>query len=416
MNTVYKRVAQLTAVVVPFMFAAPSSLAAESASPPTSSWPLIGLNPENHHFSLLKQINDGTVKDLGVAWYVDLPMRAGPPGVPLVVDGVIYQATQFSIVVASDLRTGKLLWTFDPKVTFTGDFPWIPSLAARFNRGVAIWEDKLYVATADGRLVAIDLKSGHKLWEADVCVGDNEFGITGAPRVGGGKVFIGPANMDNGTRRGFVDAYDAKTGKRLWRFYTIPGDPAKGFENKAMEMASKTWGKDYWKHTGGGSVVEGITFDPVTNLVYFGTSSATPDAPIDRGEDRGDELFAASIVAVNADTGEYVWHYQETPNNAWNYDSFAPISIAEVKIGGKQKRVLFHAPKNGYFYMLEARTGKLLAGDQYGVRVSWSSHIDMKTGRPVELPDAKYWLKSGIAKTFPTRSARTTSFQWRIAR
>jgi len=365
----------------------------------SSEWPLVGRTPDNHHFSPLQQINDGNAQRLGLAWYADMPSRAGLVGTPLVIDGVIYQSAQLSVVYANDLRTGRLLWSYDPKVQFNGDI--IPSLGSRINRGVAVWKDKVYVGTGDCRLVAIDRKTGRQAWQANVCMGDAKFAITGAPRVGGGKVFIGPANMDDGSRRGFLDAYDAETGKRVWRFYTVPGDPAKGFENKAMEMASKTWGKNYWKRAGSASVIEGITYDPKLNLVYFGTTSASPDAPPDRGEGRGGELFAASVVAVNADTGEYVWHYQQTPNNGWNYDSYQPISIAQMKIAGKDRRVLLQAPKNGYFYVLEAATGKLLAADQYGVRVNWSSHIDMKTGRPVELPDAQYWL-TGRAMHYPS--------------
>jgi quinohemoprotein ethanol dehydrogenase len=371
----------------------------DSKAPSPADWPLVGRTPDNHHFSPLRQINDGNVQKLGLAWYADMPTRAGLVGTPLVVDGVIYQSAQLSMVYANDLRTGRLLWSFDPKVQFSGEI--IPSLGARINRGVAVWKDKVYVGTGDCRLIAIDRRSGQQAWQADVCMGDAKFSITGAPRVGDGKVFIGPANMDDGSRRGFIDAYDAETGKRLWRFYTVPGDPAKGFENKAMAMASKTWGKDYWKRAGSASVIEGITYDPVTNLVYFGTSSASPDAPPDRGEGRNGELFAASVVAVNADTGEYVWHYQETPNNGWNYDSYQPISIAQLKIGGKDRRVLMHAPKNGYFYVLDAATGKLLAADQYGVRVNWSSHVDMKTGKPVVLPEAEYW-KTGHFRLFPS--------------
>jgi quinohemoprotein ethanol dehydrogenase len=366
--------------------------------PNASDWPLVGLTPENHHFSPLRQINDSNVQRLGIAWATDMPAAAGLAGVPIVVDGVVYQSGQLSIVSAVDIRTGRLLWVFDPKVTFTGEI--IPSLGARMNRGVAVWGDKVYVGTGDCRLVAVNRMSGELAWQADVCMGDSHLAITAAPSVGGGKVFIGPSNMDNGTRRGFVDAYDAASGERLWRFYTIPGDPAQGFESKAMEMASKTWGADYWKHTGGASVYGPMTYDPKLNLLYFGVGSAIPDAPIDRGKNRGDELFSASLVAVEADTGKYVWHYSQTPDNAWNYDNSAPITIAELRIGGKNRRVVMNAPKNGYFYVNDARTGELLAADQYGVRVNWSSHVDMNTGRPVRIPDADFWV-TGSAMQYP---------------
>lgn len=375
-----------------------SAVNAGSSATNSTDWPLIGLTHEGQHFSPLQQINDKNVQRLGLAWHVDMPSRAGLVGVPIVVDGVVYQSGQLSIVYANDVRTGRLLWSFDPQVRLDGEL--IPSLGARVNRGVAVWEDKVFVGTGDCRLVAIERASGAKAWDADVCVGDAKLTIAGAPRVANGKVFIGPANMDDGSRRGYLDAYDAATGKRIWRFYTVPGDPAQGFENAAMERASKTFGKDYWKSTGGGSVVDGITYDPVLNLVYFGTTSITPNAPPDRGEGHGDELFGASVIAVNADTGEYVWHYQQTPVNGWNYDSFEPIVIAELPFGGKKRRVLLQAPKNGYFYALDARTGELLAADQYGVRVNWSSSVDTSTGRPVVTPSAQYWL-TGRAVVYP---------------
>lgn len=384
-------------VVSTFLMAAAAISVAAPIKSDDSEWPLIGRTDEGSHFSPLQLINDQNVHKLGLAWQVDMPSRAGLVGVPIVVDGVIYQSGQLSIVYANDLRTGRLLWMFDPQTKFSGEL--IPSLGARINRGVAVWEDNVFVATGDCRLVAIDRKSGEKAWEADVCVGDSKLTIAAAPRVGGGKVFIGPANMDDGSRRGYLDAYDAATGKRLWRFYTVPGDPKLGFESAAMEMASKTYGKDYWTKVGGGSVVDGITYDPKLNLVYFGTTSITPNAPPDRDQ-RGDELFGSAVIAVNADTGEYVWHYLQNPINGWNYDSFEPIVIAELEIEGEAKRVLLHAPKNGYFYTLEASTGKLLAADQYGVRVNWSSGMDMESGRPIVNSEAKYW-ETGESTVYP---------------
>lgn len=388
----------IAACGVSIVCAAFSVTAAAPSAPSSSDWPLVGLTPENHHFSPLKQINDRNVQKLGIAWAADIPARAGLVGVPIVVDGVVYQSGQLSIIYANDVRTGRLLWQYDPKVSFKGDI--IPSLAARMNRGLAVWGDNVFVGTGDCRLVAVNRKTGQKAWDADVCMGDVKFGITAAPSVGGGKVFIGPSNMDDGTRRGFVDAYDAVTGKRLWRFYTIPGDPTQGFENAAMKTAAKTWGTDYWKRVGGASVYGPMTYDSKLNLLYFGVGSAIPNAPPDRGDNRGDELFSASLVAVNADTGEYVWHYKQTPDNAWNYDNNSPITIAELNIGGAKRRVVINVPKNGYVYVNDARTGKLLAADQYGVRVNWSSHVDMKTGRPVRIPDADFWV-SGSAVQYP---------------
>jgi quinohemoprotein ethanol dehydrogenase len=363
-------------------------------------WRLIGQDSDNHTFSPLTQINDKSVNRLALAWYADMPTRDGLVGEPLVADGVVYQSGVLSMVWANDVRTGKLLWSFDPEVKYTGHM--IPNWGSRVNRGLALWGDKVYVGTGDCRLVAITRATGKKAWEADVCFGDERRTITGAPRVGGGKVFMGNANVDDGSRRGYVDAYDAETGKRLWRFYTIPGDPSKGFESKALERAAKTWGKDYWKRPGSASVYEGMTYDAKLNLLYFGTSSAIPDAPIDRAEPRGDELYSACVVAVNAETGEYVWHYKETPNNAWNFDSNSPIVIADLKFKGKLRRVLLHAPKNGFYYVLDAATGKFISGDRYGPRVDWASGIDPNSGRPIELPGARYYAQpGGVAKHYP---------------
>jgi quinohemoprotein ethanol dehydrogenase len=392
--------ALIAAVLVAISFGVAVAGAPQKDTVPASEWPLVGRTDDNQYFSPLRQINDKTVSRLGLAWYVDIPSKPGLVGTPIVVDGVVYQSAQRSVVFANDVRTGRLLWTYDPKLKFDGEI--IPSMGSAVNRGVGVWKDKVYVGTADCRLIALNRLTGKPVWEADVCVGDPKFAITGAPKVGGGKVFIGPANLDDGSRRGFLDAYDAATGKRLWRFYTIPGDPSKGFENKQMEMAAKTWGKDYWKRAGAGSVIEGITYDSQLKLVYFGTTSATPEAPPDRGEGRNGELFTASIIAVDAETGEYRWHYQQTPNNGWNYDSYQPITIATLPIGGKQRRVLLHAPKNGFFYVLDAATGKLLSGDKYGVRVNWASNIDPKTGKPVEMLDAQYWVNGRATIAYPS--------------
>ena len=364
------------------------------ASPPQTpdaDWRLIGNNEFDQHFSALKRINDGNVKELKLAWYADMPVRDGLVGVPLVADGVVYQSGPIGLVFANDLKTGKLLWTFDAGIKFPLGI--IPAWGARLSRGLALWEDKVIRATGDCRLIAIDRTSGRKVWEAQACDPAEYKTITGAPRVGDGKVFIGNANADTGAGRGYIDAYDANTGKRLWRFHTIPGDPSQGFENKAMEMASKTWGKEYWKKVGGGSAWEAITYDPRTDLVIFGTDGPVPLSPLDRGEGAGDELFTNAIVAVRADTGEYVWHYSTTPGDGWNYAATMPFVLTDMNVGGQSTAVVMAAPKNGFFYVLDARTGKLVNQPQPIVTVNWASHIDMATGRPVQLPEAQWWLR-----------------------
>lgn len=358
--------------------------------PSNSEWRLIGLNAEQQHFSPNTQINDGNAKSLGLAWSYDMPTKDGSTGVPLIADGVIYQSGALGKVFANDVRTGKAIWTFDAEIKFPRGL--ISSWGSRLTRGLSLWENKVITATGDCRLIALDRKTGTKLWEAQACDPEANKTITGAPRVGAGKVFIGNSNADSGVGRGHVDAFDIATGKHLWRFYTIPGDPAQGFENKAMAMASKTWGKEYWKSTGGGSPWDAMTYDPKTNLLYFGTDGPAPFNPKARGAGRGDELFTNSIVAVNADTGAYVWHYQTTPQDGWNYAATMHIMIGELGIQKHKRRVIMTAPKNGFFYVLDAHTGKLISAKNI-VPTNWASSIDLKTGRPVLRPDAKYWEK-----------------------
>jgi quinohemoprotein ethanol dehydrogenase len=367
-----------------------------AAAPADTEWRLIGGNDYEQHYSKLTAINDRTIASLKLAWYADMPTRDGLTGVPIIADGAVYQSGGLGKAWAHDLRTGKLLWTFDAGIKFPMGV--VPSWGARLSRGLTIWEDKVLKATGDCRLFALDHKTGTIIWEVTVCDVANYQTITGAPRVGDGKVFIGNSNADTGISRPFVDAYDIATGKRLWRFYTIPGDPAKGFENEAMEMAAATWGKDYWKKPiGGGSPWEGITYDPRTDLVIIGTDGASPFSPSQRAEGGGDELFIAALVALRADTGEYVWHYTTTPRDAWNYSSTFPVVLADVPIDGQTRQVVMNAPKNGFFYVHDARTGKLLNEPKPILPVNWASHIDMVTGRPVVRDEAKYWLKGDKA-------------------
>ncbi len=360
-----------------------------SQAAPDAEWRRIGNDDYDRHFSQLGKINATNVGQLKLAWYADMPVRDGLVGVPLVADGVVYQSGPLGLVFANELRTGKLLWTYDAKIKFPLGI--IPAWGARLSRGLALWKDKVIRATGDCRVVAINRQTGQQAWEAQACNPAEYKTITGAPRIGDGKVFIGNANADSGVGRGHVDAFDADTGKHLWRFYTVPGDPAQGFENETMRMAAKTWGKDYWKKVGGGSVWEAMTYDPRTGLLIFGTDGAVPLSPVDRGADGKDELFTNAIVAVKADTGEYVWHYSTTPGDGWNYSATMPFVLSEMNVGGKPAAVVMTAPKNGFFYVLDARTGKLVNEPKTITTVNWASHIDMKTGRPVQLPGAHWW-------------------------
>jgi quinohemoprotein ethanol dehydrogenase len=363
--------------------------AAARTAPAGSEWRLIGLNAEQQHFSPLRDISDKNVARLGLAWAVELPARDGLVGVPLVADDVIYESGAMSRVYANDVRDGHLLWTYDPKVKAPpGQI--VATWGGHVNRGLALWEDLLFVGTGDCRLVAIDRRKGAPVWEARACDPARSYTITGAPRIGDGKVFIGNANADTGVNRGYVVAYDARTGRELWRFYTIPGDPSKGFENEAMARASKTWGKEYWKHSGGGAVWDAITYDTVLKQVYIGTDGASPINPNSRGEGGGDELYTTSIIALDAATGSYKWHLQTTPHDGWNYDATMHIMLAELDVRGSRRRVVMEAPKNGYFYVLDAKTGELLTVNNF-VPINWSSAIDPKSGRPTVRREAEWW-------------------------
>jgi quinohemoprotein ethanol dehydrogenase len=381
-----------SAAFLAFTLALSAAVPGAAAAPAQDSdWPILGRTSEAQHYSPLDQINDRNVKTLGLAWYADVDSADGLVGNPLIADGVVYETGPGARIYAHDVHTGRQLWMFDPRPEFAGSLATF--FGNRYTRGLALWHDNLYVGTGDCRLVAVDRRTGKQAWEAPSCDPKAFYTITGAPRVGDDKVFIGNTDVDSGSNRGFVDAFDASTGKHLWRFYTVPGDPSQGFESKAMAMAAKTWGANWWKGTGGGSAWEAMTFDPVLKLLYIGTDSPKPLNPEERGANRGDELFTNSIVAVDANTGEYVWHYQTTPNDAWDFNATMHIMVADLVIHGAKRRVVMQAPKNGFFYVLDAKSGKLISANNI-VPVNWASHIDLKTGRPVELPDARYYARA----------------------
>jgi quinohemoprotein ethanol dehydrogenase len=344
------------------------------------NWLLNGRTFDEQHFSPLKEITDKNVSGLGLAWYLDIDSGMGIVSEPIVVDGVAYVSAPLSIVYAVDAASGKLLWKFDPKIRL--DLAINGSYSARTNGGVAVWNGKVYVGTGDCRLIAIGAASGKQLWEAAVCDA-TQTGITGAPHVAKGKILMGYNGSDDGVRGSLV-AYDADTGKEAWRFWTVPGDPAKGFESKALEMAAKTWsGKDSWK-VGGGDAWTAITYDPVTGLVIFGTAGAGVDyGELSSIKVGGDKLFAGCIIAVNAETGEYVWHFQTSAPGLQTENNH--ILIADLVINGEKRHVAMTAPKNGFFYVLDAKTGKLLSAKPL-VKLAWANSIDFKSGRPDEVP------------------------------
>jgi quinohemoprotein ethanol dehydrogenase len=337
-------------------------------------------------YSTLSGINKDNVKTLGLAWFADYDTNLTQAGTPLAVDGAIYVSTAWSKVYAFDARTGKQLWQYNPQSK--GERVAQNVCCGIVNRGIAAYNGKIYVGTLDGRLVAIDSKTGKSVWETMTIDETWHYSITSAPRVAKGMVFIGNSGGEYGVR-GYIGAYDAETGKALWRFYTVPGDPGKPFENDAMKKAAATWGGDWWKLGGGGTVWDSIVYDPKTDLLYFGTGNGTPWNQRKRDKTGGDNLYLASIVAVKADTGEYVWHYQEVPGDTWDYDAVSPMMTVDMTIDGKEQHVIVQPSKNGFFYILEAATGKLLRAEPF-TEVNWADGVDMKTGRPRVKKEARY--------------------------
>ena len=357
-----------------------------------NNWAAYGRTFSEQRFSPLDQINQQNVSRLGLAWTLDLPDVWNVSTAPVEVDGVIYFAAGFSVIHAVDAESGKLLWKYDPKVSSA------KMRMAWGSRGMTYWKGRLYAGVQDGRLFAVDAKSGKLVWETLTTEpGDNRY-ITGAPRVFNGKVLIGHGGADFGHVRGYVSAYDAETGKLAWRWYIVPGDPAKGFENKAMEAAAKTWTGDWWKFGGGGTAWNAMTYDPEFNRVYLGTGNGSPWNHKLRSPQGGDNLYLCSVVALDADTGEYLWHYQTTPGESWDFNSTMDIVLVTINIDGKPRKVLMHAPKNGFFYVIDRETGKLISAEKIG-KVTWADHVDMATGRPVEIPGARY--KNGEALIWP---------------
>jgi PQQ-dependent dehydrogenase (methanol/ethanol family) len=349
------------------------------------NWMSYGRTYSEQRFSPLKDINDHNVARLGLAWHYDLDTRRGQEATTLVVDGRMYFTSAWSKVFALDAATGSLLWSYDPKVPPEWG---VNACCDVVNRGVAAWRGKIFFGTLDGRLIALDAATGKKIWETLTIDPKWRYTITGAPRVVKGNVIIGNGGAEMGVR-GYVSAYDAEKGNLVWRFYTVPGDPSKPFESPILEKAAKTWSGDWWKHGGGGTIWDAIVYDPELDLLYIGTGNGGPWNEKYRNPKREDGLLTCSIVALKPETGEYVWHYQEDPADDWDYDSDEQIILADIPIDGRSRKVLFHAPKNGFFYVLDRATGALISAKPYTF-VNWASAIDIKTGRPVENASARY--------------------------
>jgi quinohemoprotein ethanol dehydrogenase len=357
----------------------------DNAERDSGNWLSYGRTYSEQRYSPLAKISDSNARQLGLAWYADLDTDRGQESTPLVIDGVLYVSTAWSMVKAYDARTGKLLWSYDPQVPRELG---VNGCCDVVSRGIAAWNGKIYVATFDGRLIAVDARTGKDVWSVVTVDRTKPYTITGAPRVFKGKVLIGNSGAEYGVR-GYISAYDAETGKMAWRFYTVPSNPSEPFENKAMEMAAKTWAGEWWKEGGGGTVWDAISFDPELNLVYFGVGNGLEWPRARRSANKGDNLFLSSIVAVNADTGAYVWHYQATPGEEWDFDAVQQLMLADLEVGGKRRQVLMQANKNGFFYMLDRRTGQFISAKTF-VNINWAKGIDEKTGRPIENPGIRY--------------------------
>jgi quinohemoprotein ethanol dehydrogenase len=360
--------------------------ALRSAAGASDQWLTIGRDYAETRFSPLRQIDSKNVGRLGLAWSYDTKSLRGLEATPLVANGVLYATADWSNVFAVDARTGRELWRWDAKAIRVRGYR---ACCDVVNRGVALYRDKLYVGVIDGRLAALDAATGAVRWEVQTTPIGEPYTITGAPRVVDGKVIIGNGGAELGVR-GFVSAYDAETGKLAWRFYTVPGNPAKGFESDAMRKAAATWTGEWWNNGGGGGTPwDSFAYDPDAKLLYVGTGNGSAWDRKLRSPGGGDNLYLSSIVALHVQTGELAWYYQTTPGDQWDYTAVQQMTLAELQIGGRTRKVVMQAPKNGFFYVLDRLTGELLSAEPYA-KITWAKGVDMKTGRPVETRQARY--------------------------
>jgi quinohemoprotein ethanol dehydrogenase len=348
-------------------------------------WMSYGRNYSEDRYSPLNQITKANIKDLGLAWSINLGTTRGIEATPIVVDGIMYLTGPWSMVYAIDARKGKLIWTYDPEVPREYGERVCCDVV---NRGVAVYRGLIFVGSLDGRLIAIAAETGKKVWEILTVDKTKPYSITGAPRVVDGKVIIGNGGAEFGTR-GYVTAYDALTGNQMWRFYTVPGDPSKPFESKAMEEAAKTWMGEWWKYGGGGTAWDAMAYDPDLKLLYIGTGNGSPWNREVRSPGGGDNLYLSSIVALNPDSGELVWYYQTTPGDTWDYTATQHIILGDLQINGVNRKVLMQAPKNGFFYVLDRINGKLISAKPY-VNINWATAVDSISGRPMETSFSRY--------------------------
>jgi quinohemoprotein ethanol dehydrogenase len=355
-----------------------------------TEWLTYGHDYAETHFSPLNQINTKNVKRLSLAWSATTEAPQGTvEATPLMHNGILYGILPWDVMFAVDARTGKTKWRWDPDVPHEH----ISGLCCGpVNRGMAIYNGRVYAGLLDGRVVAVDQETGKLIWSTQDTVPGGDTILTSAVRVVKGKLIVGSSGADQGMR-GYFSAYDAETGKRVWRFYTVPGDPSKPFEHPELEAAAKTWTGEWWKWGGGGTVWDAMAYDPEADLLYIGTGNGGPWNQNIRSPQGGDNLYLASIIAVNPDTGRMAWYFQENPGESWDFTATQPMILANLTIDGQERKVIMQAPKNGYFYVLDRITGKFISGKPFVKRMTWSMGLD-KNGRPIEAPGARYTTNS----------------------
>jgi len=366
------------------------------------NWLAHGRTYSEQRYSPLNNINELNVGELGYAWEYDTDTIRGLEASPIVVDGVMFATGSWSKVYAIDAKTGEEIWAYDPEV---------PGQWARnaccdvVNRGVAVWKGRVYVGTIDGRLVSLDAATGSVIWDINTIDRSKPYTITGAPRIVNDMVIIGNGGAELGVR-GYITAYDTETGEKKWRFYTVPGNPDLPAESKALEKAMPTWstgGTDlkWWEVGGGGTVWDSMAYDPELDLLYIGVGNGSPWSRWVRSPGGGDNLYLSSIVALKPETGEYVWHYQTTPGDTWDYTATQHMILADMTIDGRERKVIMQAPKNGFFYVLDRETGEFISAEKY-VQVTWATGIDPETGRPIE--DESLLFENEMAVVYPPPS------------
>ena len=365
---------------------------------PGKEWLNYGRTYKEQRYSPLAEINKNNVKELDLAWSFKFDTARGMEATPIMHNGVLYVSTGWSHVHAINARTGAELWHYDAKVPKAH---LAKTCCGPVNRGVAIWQKdemsplQVFFGSLDGRLIAIDALTGEENWSVQSTPTDGNYSITGAPRIVKDMVIIGNGGGELGVR-GYISAYDVSSGEMRWRFYTVPGDRNKPQESEALEKALPSWSGDEWYKLGGGggTVWDTLVFDPDLDILYIGTGNGSPWNRDLRSPGGGDNLYLSSIVAINPNDGKYIWHYQTTPRENWDYTATQQLILAELTIKGEERKIIMQAPKNGFFYVLDRVTGELLSAEKFG-HVTWATHVDMATGRPVESEFADYQKNGG---------------------